>query len=150
MSKQCLSHYHIETGTWTEDQLNLIDTSKTVNLTPSNTVVIYEIAHSGHILLTRSGESSGSHGHGGGHNLAVNVHSGPTTLVVTDTQIYASITFAEENVQFVSAPLRTSLEFSNVSSLDLHFVFTIGPPGWKKSEWSSLVNAHLIYEEKKS
>src|SRR5260221_14316366 len=119
MSKQCLSHYHIETGTWTEDQLNLIDTSKTVNLTPSNTVVIYEIAHSGHILLTRSGERSGSHGHGGGHNLALNVHSGPPTLAATGPRIYVSLKFADEHLQFFPSPPFTSLQLSNVSSLDL-------------------------------
>jgi hypothetical protein len=150
MSKQCLSHFHIESGTWIEkDGLPYIDTSKSVDLKPLNTVVIHEVAHSGHVLVTRSGESSSSHSHGGGHKSGATVHSGPTTLVLTDTQIYVSVIYLDESSTFLSAPLRTPVEFSDVLRLELHFVFMIGPPGWKKSEWASLVNAHLVYEEKK-
>jgi hypothetical protein len=144
-----LNHYYIQTGTWAEGQPALIDT-RAVATPRAKRVVVHETAHSGHVLITRSGEGGGSHGHHpGGHDLSVNVHSGPTTVVVTDTQIYVNV-ISEDDSQaaiIISAPLRTSLEFYDVAVLELHIVFQVGPPGWKKADYSTLVNAHVVYEE---
>jgi hypothetical protein len=144
MSKRCLNHYVTTPGTWTEGQSDLVDTSASIDFGSPIDVVIHETAHSGHVLLTRSGESSQHHP--GGVNITV--HSGPTTIVVTDTQIYLNLIFGDGHTQFVSAPLTTSLEFPNVKTIELHFVFCVGPPGWKKSDYKCIVNAHVIFEQK--
>jgi hypothetical protein len=37
-------------------------------------------------------------------------------------------------------------ELSNVKVIQLHIVFYVGPPGWKKSEYKAVVNAHLVFD----
>ena len=130
MSKQCLSHYHLEFATWTEGQNPVVDSSEKIDIAKPNKVVLYETAHSGHVLLTGSADPASS----------------PATIVVTDPEIYVKIRYGDGKSEYVSAPLATSLEFSNVASINLHITFLIGPPGWKTSHYSTLVNAHAIYE----
>src|SRR5215471_11611846 len=137
MSKKCLNYWYIQTGTWTEGEPVLIDT-KGVDIPNAKRVVVHETAHSGHVLITRAAasSSSGSHGHhGGGHDVSVNVHSGPDTLVVMDTQMYVNVVSQDDSQPpaIISAPLHTALEFPDVATLELHIVFLVGPPGWKKA-----------------
>jgi hypothetical protein len=144
MSKRWLNHYVVTSGTWSDGQSDIIDTYASIDFTPPTDVVFHETAHSGHVLVTRSGESSSSHGHGGGDKTTV--HTGPTTIVITDTQIYLNIASGDGSSRFLSAPLTASVELSNVKTIELHIVFYIGPPGWKKSEYKAVVNAHLVFD----
>ena len=89
MSKRWLNHYLVTSGTWADGQSDLVDTFMSIEFTPPTDVVFHETAHSGHVLLTRSGETSSSHGHGGGGKSTV--HTGPTMIVIADTQIYLNI-----------------------------------------------------------
>ena len=144
MSKRWLNHYLVTSGTWTEGQSDLVDTFMSIEFTPATDVVFYETAHSGHVLVTRSGESSSSHGQGGGEKTTV--HTGPTTIVIPDTQIYLNIVSGDGSARYLSAPLGVFLELSNVKAIELHIVFYVGPPGWKKSEYKAVVNAHLVFD----
>jgi hypothetical protein len=144
MSKRWLNHYLVTSGAWTEGQSDLVDTFMSIEFTPPTGVVFYETAHSGHVLVTRSGESSSSHGHGGGGKTTV--HTGPTTIVIPDTQIYLNIVSGDGSARYLSAPLGVSIELSNVKTIELHIVFYVGPPGWKKSEYKAVVNAHLVFD----
>src|SRR5262249_52540180 len=144
MSKRWLNHYLVTSGTWTEGQSDLVDTFMSIEFTPPTDVVFYETAHSGHVLVTRSGESSSSHGHGGGGETTL--HTGPTTIVIPDTQIYLNIVSGDGSARYLSAPLAVSVELSNVKAIELHIVFYVGPPGWKKSEYKAVVNAHLVFD----
>jgi hypothetical protein len=47
-----------------------------------------------------------NHGHGGGGKTTV--HTGPTTIVVTDTQIYLNIVSGDGSARYLSAPLAVS------------------------------------------
>src|SRR5215813_9486433 len=144
MSKRWLNHYLVTSGTWTEGQSDIVDTFMSIEFTPPTDVVFHETAHSGHVLLTPSGESSSTHGHGGGGTTTV--HTGPTTIVITDTQIYLNIVSGDASARYLSAPLGVSVELSNVKVIQLHIVFYVGPPGWKKSEYKAVVNAHLVFD----
>ncbi|HKA28545.1 MAG TPA: hypothetical protein VKH82_04150 [Candidatus Binatia bacterium] len=105
MSKRWLNHYLVTSGTWADGQSDLVDTFMSIEFTPPTDVVFHETAHSGHVLLTRSGETSSSHGHGGGGKSTV--HTGPTTIVIADTQIYLNIVSGDER----TLPLRTARRF---------------------------------------
>src|SRR5262249_29571314 len=85
-----------------------------------------------------------SHGHGGGGKTTV--HTGPTTIVIPDTQIYLNIVSGDGSARYLSAPLAVSVELSNVKAIELHIVFYVGPPGWKKAEYKAVVNAHLVFD----
>src|SRR5262249_51876144 len=52
----------------------------------------------------------------------------------------------DASARYLSAPLGVSVELSNVKVIQLHFVFYVGPPGWKKSEYKAVVNAHLVFD----
>ena len=144
MSKRWLNHYLVTSGTWSDGQSDLVDTFASIEFTPPTDVVFHETDHSGHVLLTRSGESSSTHGHGGGGKTTV--HTGPTTIVITDTQIYLNIVSGDGSARYLSAPLGVSVELSNVKMIELHIVFYVGPPGWKESEYKAVVNAHLVFD----
>jgi len=144
MSKRWLNHYLVTSGTWADGQSDLVDTFMSIEFTPPTDVVFHETAHSGHVLLTRSGETSSSHGHGGGGKSTV--HTGPTTIVIADTQIYLNIVSGDGSARYLSAPLGVSVELSNVKTIELHIVFYVGPPAWKKSEYKAVVNAHLVFD----
>jgi hypothetical protein len=58
MSKRWLNHYLVTSGTWADGQSDLVDTFMSIEFTPPTDVVFHETAHSGHVLLTRSGETS--------------------------------------------------------------------------------------------
>jgi hypothetical protein len=66
-----------------------------------------------------------------------------------DAEVYLTIRFANKDTpsRFLSAPLTTSIEVHGVASIELHMLFWIAVPTWKKSHYQALVNAHLIYEE---
>src|SRR5262245_3620984 len=144
MSKRWLNHYLVTSGMWADGQSDLVDTFMSIEFTPPTDVVFNETAHSGHVLLTRSGETSSSHGHGGGGKTTV--HTGPTTIVIPDTQIYVNIVSGDGSARYLSAPLGVSVELPNVKTIELHIVFYVGPPGWKKSEYKAVVNAHLVFD----
>jgi hypothetical protein len=130
VSKQILSLYCLEFSTWTEGHDPIKDASEKIELAKPNKVVLYETASSGQVMLTRIADADPA----------------PTTLLVTDPEIFVKIRYGDDKTEYISAPLRTSLEYSNVHSIDLHIAFFVGPPGWKKAQYSCLVNAHAVYE----
>jgi hypothetical protein len=130
MSKECLSIFQLEFSTWNEGHNPMIDAKEKIGIPKPNKVVLYETAFSGHVLLT------------GGPDPVTT----PVTLLITDPEIFVKIRYGDDKTQYISAPLHTSLEFTNVETLSLHAVFFVGPPGWKKAQYSTLINAHAIYE----
>lgn len=74
--------------------------------------------------------------------------SGAVTMVTDnmsygDAEVYLQINFSDGTARFLSGPLHTSVDVSNVASLELTIIFLVGPAG---TSYRALVNAHCVYE----
>ena len=60
-----------------------------------------------------------------------------------DAEVYLKINFQNGTFRYLSAPLHTPVEVSDVASLELSILFLVGPSG---TPYRGLVNAHCVYE----
>ena len=60
-----------------------------------------------------------------------------------DAEVYLKINFPNGGFSYLSAPLHTTVDVSNVASLELNLLYLVGPTG---ASYRALVNAHCVYD----
>lgn len=124
MARQLLNHYVSISGDWVPGQSETFDSADTVNIGNMH-VRLYETSVGGMVLLSPQGGTLTSYG---------------------ESEVYLTINFASGPAQYLSAPLTTPFDLSNVASIELHTLFWIGNSACTKVSYRALVDAHCIYE----
>src|SRR5215813_4893999 len=122
MARQWLNHFVAMSGDWKPGQSETFDSADTVNLGNVN-VRLYETSVGGSVLLFPQGGTLTSYG---------------------APEVYLTVNFASGPPQYLSAPLSTSFDLSNVTSIELHTLFWIGNSACTKVTYRALVNAHCL------
>lgn len=117
MAREWLNVYIDKSGTSPTSQW--VKKKDSVNLKEA-TIRLFESDRSGAVIMTKDGINS-----------------------YGDSEVYLKIIFANGKFRYLSAPLHTPIEVSNVASLELTILFLVGPPGTK---YRALVNGHCVYE----
>jgi hypothetical protein len=137
MPLEWLNHHIADGGVWQSGQFppqpSYYQTFSQVTFPDANgrNLRIHETARSGSVLLTPVGGTLASYG---------------------DAEVYLNIIFANGATGYRSAPITRPIEESNVRTLQLFLLITIGnePPGAASPlasiTWRAYVNAHCIFE----
>jgi hypothetical protein len=127
MAKELLNHYLNVRGRWEKGQTEYLKASKTVNLDGAD-LRIYETARSGMAILSTS----------------TSLARRPASY--GDCEVYLKIIYANGGFDYLSAPLGTTIEFSNVKELELNILYVVGNVGFYRIFYRAMFNAHCIYE----
>ena len=71
---------------------------------------------------------------------------GAPLVAYGDAEVYLKITFASGGFEYLSAPLRTPIEFALVSELELNILYLVGNQACTSVRYQALFNAHCIFE----
>lgn len=124
MAKELLNHYLDAQGQWQPGQLQYLKAQKAVNLNGVG-LRVHETSRSGAALLSAVGAPLVAYG---------------------DAEVYLKITFASGGFEYLSAPLRTPIEFALVSELELNILYLVGNQACTSVRYQALFNAHCIFE----
>ena len=124
MAKQLLNHYLDAEGEWRRAQPELLKSGKSVKF-KSEIVRIHETSRSGAALLSPVDERLTSYG---------------------DAEVYLKIIHTDGSFEYLSAPLNTPIDFSNVDELELNILYVVGNVACDRIFYRALFNAHCIYE----
>jgi hypothetical protein len=122
--KELLNHYLDAEGVWNKGQREYLKSSKSAVLDKSG-LKIYETSRSGVATLSPVGAEVASYG---------------------DAEVYLKIIYKNGNFDYLSAPLATSIEFSNVQELELNILYLVGNAACDQISYRAMFNAHCIYE----
>lgn len=124
MAKKLLNHYLDVEGKWVKGQPEYLKASKSVDLDGTN-LRIYETGRSGMAILSPVGERLTSYG---------------------DCEVYLKIIYTNGGFDYLSAPLGTTIDFSNVKELELNILYVVGNVACNEIYYRAMFNAHCIYE----
>jgi len=124
MAKELLNHYLDVEGEWRRGQPEYLKAAKSVTLNGAN-LRLYETSRSGMAVLSPVGERLTSYG---------------------DTEVYLKIIYTNGSSEYLSAPLGTTIEFSNVQELELNILYLVGNAACDRIFYRAMFNAHCIYE----
>lgn len=123
MAKTWINHFIAENGTWTPAQPVARESAAQANFTTPATVRLYETARSGFVLFgAETGFSCG------------------------EPEVYLKINLSTGGYRYLSAPLGSSLDVENVSSLQLYILYSVAAPGATSVPYRAWINAHCVYE----
>lgn len=124
MAKELLNHYLDAQGQWQPGQPEYLNTQKAVNLNGAG-LRVHETSRSGAALLSPAGASLVAYG---------------------DVEVYLKIKFANGGFDYLSAPLRTPIEFARVNQLELNILYLVGNLACSSVRYRAMFNAHCIFE----
>jgi hypothetical protein len=117
-------------GAWQPGQDDLVELGVDQPISPLGASVrLYETSRSGYVTLSPSGGQLTACG---------------------DAEVFVRIDLTNNTYSYLSAPLTTPVEVSNVANLRLGIVAPVGPFGTTgpvtEVRYRIIVNAHLVYE----
>jgi len=124
MAKELLNHFLDAQGQWVPGQPQHLKAQKAVNLN-GKSVRIHETARSGAALLSAAGAPLIAYG---------------------DAEVYLKINFTNGGFEYLSAPLRTSIDFAGVGELELNILYVVGNAACTNVRYRAFFNAHCIFE----
>src|ERR687895_933302 len=105
MARELLNHFVDTGGQWTQGQPEQFISSKDESFGANGRdIKIHETARSGSVVLSPVGGDLSSYG---------------------DAEVFLTIFHGDGSSEYLSAPLRTAIEFKNVVTLRLNFLFVI-------------------------
>ena len=126
-----LNFYATPAGVWQPGQNDLLEMGTDVAINPpaGGNVRLYETSRSGFVTLSPTGGQ-----------IAVGGYA----------EVWVRIDFTNNTYTYLSAPLTTPVEASNVANLRLGVLVPVGPVGQTgpitELRYRAAVNAHLVYE----
>lgn len=124
MAKELLNHYLDAQGLWQRGQPEHLKAQKAVNLNGAG-LRVHETSRSGSALLSPTGAPLIGYG---------------------DAEVYLKITFASGGLEYLSAPLRTSVDFASVNELELNLLYLVGNDACTSVRYRAYFNAHCVFE----
>ena len=124
MAMELLNHYLYVQGQWLPGQPDSLKAQKAVSLNGAG-LRVHETSRSGVALLSAVGAPLAAYG---------------------DAEVYLKITFTSGVFEYLSAPLRTPIEFAGVSELELNILYLVGNAACTSVRYSALFNAHCVFE----
>ena len=124
MAKELLNHYLDVEGEWKRGQPEYLKASKSVTLNGAG-LRVHETARSGMAVLSPADERLTSYG---------------------DAEVYLKIIYTNGGSEYLSAPLGTTIEFSNVQELEINILYLVGNVACGSIFYRAMFNAHCIYE----
>jgi hypothetical protein len=124
MAKELLNHFLDMQGQWQTGQAEYLKAQKAVNLNGAG-LRIHETSRSGAALLSAAGAPLAAYG---------------------DAEVYLKITFSNGASEFLSAPVRTSIDFARVRELELNILYPVGNAACTSIRYRAMFNAHCIFE----
>lgn len=125
MAKELLNHFINTQGNWQTGQMMSVESLKAVNI-GNRDVRIHETSRSGGVTLSATGGPLMGYG---------------------DPEVFVKITYASAATEYLSAPLRTPLEFKAVAKLELGIAYAVGNHGVSRVAYAVCINAHCIFEK---
>src|SRR5688572_22231765 len=124
MAKELLNHYVVTQGNWQTGQPVYVESMKAVAI-GNRDIRIHETSRSGGVNLSVIGGPLCSYG---------------------DAEVFVRIVYAAGGQhEFLSAPLRTPIEFKGVDKLELAILYPVGNHGVTRTAYTAFVNAHCIF-----